>query len=390
MPSSTKNLRGGVRYHDGQFDDARLLIALLQTAVDQGASVVNYARVVHLDKNAAGRVNSCIFVDEETGTEHSVSAKCFINATGPFSDAVRRMDQAAAPERLAASQGIHIVLPRRFWPGEEALLIPETSDGRVLFAIPWHGKALVGTTDTPIPRAELEPSPLPEEIDYVLATVAEYLQEYPTRDDVLSVFAGVRPLMKSDAQSTAKTSREHGIDVSNSGLVSIIGGKWTTYRQMAEDCVAAAAKSAALPLRECVTKTLRLHGAPHGEDVGPLSPASGERGQPIPTFDAWNVYGADLAQLQALAAESPELAAPLCEGTDVTGAQVAWAARHEMARTVEDVLSRRTRLLLLDAKAAVAAAPTAAQILASELDRDDDWVRRQVDEFTKLAAGYLP
>jgi glycerol-3-phosphate dehydrogenase len=257
----TDGFRGGVMYYDAQFDDARLLIDMARTAAEQGATLLNYCRVRRLAKGANGFVEGALCEDVESGEEYTVTAKVIVNATGPFSDEVRRLDDPQAPAMIAPSQGIHLVLDRSFLPGDAAIMVPRTSDGRVMFAIPWHGRSLVGTTDTPITNVSLEPRPLPEEIDFILETAGQYLCKPPARENVLSVFTGIRPLVKAgEGRNTAALARDHTVEISRSGLVSIAGGKWTTYRRMAEDCVDQASTLAGLEARPCVTPELRMHG----------------------------------------------------------------------------------------------------------------------------------
>ena len=370
-----EGLRGGTVYHDGQFDDARLAIALARTAADQGAVVLNYARVVGLLK-ARGVVVGVRVRDEEAGEEHEVLAHVVVNATGVWADGLRRMDDTEAAPLLTVSQGVHLVLPRAFLPGDAAIMVPRTDDGRVLFAIPWQDRLLVGTTDTPVPEAALEPRPLAEEVAFLLRHAARYLTRDPTPADVLSVFAGLRPLVgKAEGEATGGTaalSREHALVIAPSGLVTITGGKWTTYRKMAEDTVDQAAALAGLDERPSVTRALRLHG--YHEDAASFGPL--------------RAYGADAPALRALMDEDG-LAAPLHPAFPVVGAEVVWAARHEMARQVEDVLARRTRALLLDARASMEAAPAAAALLARELGRDDAWAEAQVAAYREVAQGYL-
>src|SRR5215470_13043779 len=256
---SQEGLRGGVKYHDGQFDDARLLIDLASTAAGHGACLLNYTRVISLQKNSDGFINGLSFRDEESGASHTLGARCVINATGPFCDELRRVDEAGSKPMIAPSQGVHIVLSREFLPGETAIMVPHTRDGRVMFAIPWHGHAVVGTTDTPIPACTLEPTAQSQEIDFILDTARDYLAKPPTRADVLSVFTGIRPLVKSsEVSNTAALSRDHTIEISSSGLLTIAGGKWTTYRHMAEDAVDHAIVLGQLPERACVTRNLRI------------------------------------------------------------------------------------------------------------------------------------
>jgi len=371
----TRGLLGGVRYHDGQFDDARLAIDLARTAERHGATVANYVRAVGVLKRD-GIVDGIRARDEESGATFDVRARAVINATGVFADSVRRLDDDEATAMIAPSQGAHLVLPKRFLPGDSAILVPRTEDGRVLFAVPWHDRVVVGTTDTPVSAPAEEPRPLPEEIEFLMHHAARYLTNDPRPDDVLSAFAGLRPLVRSgDARDTSALSRDHTIVVSGSGLVTITGGKWTTYRRMAEDVVDHAERVADLPERPCVTATLPVHGCP-------------TEGEPPDADPRLAVYGTDAVRIRALEADRPDLAAEIAAGSPVTRAQVVWAAREEHARSVEDVLSRRTRSLLLDARGSVAAAETVAAILAAETGRDRSWIERQVHSYADLARGY--
>jgi glycerol-3-phosphate dehydrogenase len=345
----TEGLRGGVIYHDGQFDDARLAVAMAQTAASRGAALMNYAPVVRLE-HSKGVLRGLVVRDLESGREIALEGKVVINATGPFTDAVRRLDEADAAPMILPSQGIHVVLDRAFLPGASAIMVPHTDDGRVLFAIPWKGRVVVGTTDTPLERVSYEPRPREEEIDFLLEHAARYLTKDPTRSDVLSGFAGIRPLVGASPDgSTAAVSRDHTVHISRSGLVTVTGGKWTTYRKMAEDAVDQAALVGGLPEKPCVTATLGIH------DPGPD---------------------------EASEALHPRL--------ELREAEVRRAARDEMARTVEDVLSRRSRALVLDARAAIDVAPRVAAILAAELGRDASWEKEQVIAFSAVAKGYLP
>ncbi|MBD1909087.1 MULTISPECIES: glycerol-3-phosphate dehydrogenase/oxidase [unclassified Leptolyngbya] len=362
-----KKLRGGILYHDGQFDDARLAITLMRTLIDQGGAALNYAPVIGLMKTA-GAIAGVFAQDSETLKTFELKAKVVINATGVFVDDVRRMDNASAPTMLSPSQGIHVVVDQRFLPGHCALMIPRTEDERVLFALPWHGKTLIGTTDTPVEQPEYEPRPLDHEIDFILRTIAQYLTPAPGWSDVLSVFVGQRPLVKADNMtSTAALSREHTISVSDSGLVTITGGKWTTYRKMGEDVVNSAVKERKLPQKPSITRDLRLHGWTQTPVAAPL-----------------DVYGSDASLIQQM----PGAHQLLHPDLPYSEAEIRWAARYEMARTVEDVLSRRTRSLLLNAAASIEAAPRVAAILANELNRDDSWQKEQVSMYQSLAMGY--
>jgi glycerol-3-phosphate dehydrogenase len=373
-----EGLRGGIVYYDGQFDDARLAISLAQTAVDRGAVVLNYLPVIGLLKRNE-LVRGVIARDLESDQTYELTARAVINATGVFADSVRRLDDPAASEMIAPSQGVHLVLDQSFLPGDSAIMVPRTDDGRVLFVIPWHDRALVGTTDTPVTPPQLEPRPLPGEIDFLLAHAARYLTQKPKPEDVLSAFAGLRPLIKNEgARDTASMPRDHTVLVSKSGLVTVTGGKWTTYRKMAEDTVNQAVLVADLEECPCTTTQLRLHG---WSERGDLQTAG------LPAH--WTLYGAEVPALQALARENPKWNEPLHPNLPYRGVEVVWAVRHEMARTVEDVLSRRTRALLLDTRASVEVAPKVAGWMAEELGCDRQWKQKQVTSFCELAQGYL-
>jgi glycerol-3-phosphate dehydrogenase len=370
----TEGLRGGVVYYDGQFDDSRLLIHMVATAFEQGATLLNYVAVTGLAKDAQGFVDGVIARDVETGAEMRFAAKVVVNAAGAWADEVRRQAEAEAAPMIAPSQGIHLVFDRAFLPGDSAIMVPHTSDGRVLFAIPWHQHTLVGTTDTPIPAATLEPVAMEQEVEFILSTAALYLARPPARADVLSVFAGIRPLVRAaGAASTAALSRDHVIHIDRSGLLTICGGKWTTYRHMAEDCVNQAATLAELPERPCVTHHLNIHG---------FHPAAAK-------FGALAVYGTDAMELGRLMDADPSLAEPLHPELPYVKAQVVWAVRSELARTVEDVLARRTRALFLNARAAMKMAPAVADLLAPELGWDDARKLQEVEAFQALAANYI-
>ena len=356
-----QHLKGGVLYFDGQFDDSRLAIALLRTFEDHGGVALNAAPVAQLLQEG-GRIAGVRFTDAESGQTYVAKGRAVINAAGIFADSLRRMDDPDAKSMLSPSQGVHLIVAQHFLPGRTALMVPKTDDGRVLFAVPWHGRTLIGTTDTPVAEISLEPRALDAEIDFILSTAARYLDPAPRRADVLSVFAGLRPLVKAQAGDTKSLSREHMIVVSPSGLVTLAGGKWTTYRRMGQDVVDRAAALAGLPAAASRTQDLRLHGW-------------------TPDLD---VYGSDRPLLQAM----PDAAVMLHPDLPYTEAEVRWAARHEQARTVEDVLARRTRALLLDAAAAMAIAPRVAEILAGELGRDAAWQTMQVKAFAGLAAIY--
>ncbi|MEQ8849306.1 glycerol-3-phosphate dehydrogenase/oxidase [Botrimarina sp.] len=363
------SLRGGVRYYDGGFDDARLLINLVQTAADHGAVCLNHARVDRLMKEG-DRVVGAEVVDLEKGVDYPVRASVVVNAAGPYSDGVRRLAESGGEDWIQPSQGVHIVLDREFLPGDDAIIVPRTRDGRVVFAIPWHGKTLVGTTDTALDATPLEPVPRRHEIDFLLETISGVLCESVNDSDVRSVFAGLRPLVRKDgSSSTSKLGRDHSVRVGPEGLVTVLGGKWTTYRKMAEDCVDRCADVAGLPRSACRTEKLSIRS--DGDPEGPLSH-----------------YGCDATAVRGLIAGTPEYAEPIDVGLPYTVGEAVWAIRGEMARTVEDVLSRRLRALLLDADAACRAAPRVAELLAAELGRDDTWARDQSASFSRLAEGY--
>jgi len=371
----TEGLRGGVIYFDGQFDDARLLINMAATAHQMGATLLNYVRVTGLTKDAEGFIDGVTARDAESGEEFAAQAEVVINATGPFTDELRRQADASIAPMIAPSQGVHLVFDHSFLPGDSAIMVPHTSDGRVMFAIPWHGHTLIGTTDTPVDGVALEPIALEQEIDFILSTASLYLAHTPTREDILSVFAGIRPLVRSaSVGGTAALSRDHTIHIEKSGLLTICGGKWTTYRHMAEDCVNQAAMLARLPEKACVTERLKLHGFHAGAEA----------------FGDLRVYGSDAEEVRELMRAEPALAERLDAALPYTGAEVVWAVRREMARTVEDVLARRTRALFLNAKAAIRMAPRVAGLMARELDRDGGWEGRQVEGFGEIAQNYCP
>lgn len=369
-----RGLLGGVIYYDGQFDDARLLINMAQTACERGAMLLNYFRVTELGKEV-GLVRVVFAEDLETGRRHAFRGKVLINATGAFSDAVRALDNPGARPIITPSQGVHLVFDKSFLPGSSAIMVPHTADGRVLFAVPWHDRVVVGTTDTPVSETPLEPKPFPEEIDFILGHAARYLSKDPKLSDIKSAFAGLRPLVGAeDAKETSALSRDHAISISGSGLVTIAGGKWTTYRKMAEDTIDQAAVVGDLAERPSLTANLPIHGAhQHAGQFGPLQD-----------------YGSDAPAMQELIRERAEYSEPIHPEWPIVAGQVVWAVRREMARTVDDFLARRTRLLLLDARASIEAAPRVAELLARELGRNADWRDAQVAEFESIARNYLP
>ncbi len=372
-----KELKGGILYHDGQFDDSRMAVNLMQTAVDHGATVVNYVRVTGLIKDAQGRITGVQAKDTLNGKTYRAHCKVLINATGIFVDDLIKMDAPEKDNLVRPSQGVHLVVDASFLGGETAIMIPKTSDGRVLFGVPWHGRAILGTTDTPLKEFVLEPTALEEEIEFILKTAGQYLSRRPGREDVLAVYAGLRPLAApksgADGQKTKELSRSHKVITTPSGMVTITGGKWTTYRDMAEDTVDKAIQLAGLPKRECKTRELRIHGYMENVDRSNFR----------------YVYGSDTVHVEKIEQELPSLSRPLHPRLDHTGAEVVWAVREEMAQTLEDVLARRLRALFLDARAAIDIAPTVAAIMAREMGRDKEWENRQVGEFIELAQNYL-
>lgn len=369
----TEHLTGGVVYHDGQFDDSRLAVNLAQTAVDCGACVVNHMKCVGLLKEEDA-VKGVRARDALTGREYEIRGHAVVNATGVFVDELRRDDDQQVKDIVAVSQGIHLVLPKEFLPGNAAIMIPKTEDGRVLFCVPWHNHVVVGTTDTPLTSHSLEPRALEEERDFIMEHAAKYLAKDPTPDDVLSIFAGLRPLVKAgDASNTAALSRDHTILVSHSGLVTVTGGKWTTYRKMSEDVVDQAEMIAGVDNRDCVSKHLQIHG---------WTQAS------IPEKNL-ALYGSDAAAIRELTREDPSLREPIHPALPYWKAEVVWHVRKEMAHTVEDVLARRTRALLLNAVASAEAARTVAELMARELREDTAWIDEQTRTYRTFAKGYI-
>src|ERR1700733_2791812 len=370
----TNGLRGGVIYYDGQFDDTRLLIHLAATAADQGAVLLNYAPVVEITRGADGFADGVIAVDSESGQRMKIAAHVVVNAAGIFADEVRRLAEPELDGMIAPSQGIHLVFEREFLRGNTAIMVPHTSDGRVLFAIPWHEHTVVGTTDTPIQEPSYNPLPFEEEVQFILDTAAQYLSRPPQRSDVLSVYVGIRPLVKANGASskTSSLSRDHTIHIDNSGLLTIVGGKWTTYRHMAEDCVNHAITLGELRDVPSNTHALKIHGYRQEESLTSLG-----------------VYGSDADKILALAAADEHLGKRLHPALPYIAAEVIWGVREEMARTVDDMLSRRTRALFLNARAAIEMAPAVAALMAGELSQGQDWIDQQLRQFNDLAAKYL-
>lgn len=345
----TKGLKGGILYHDGQFDDARLAISIAQTAVQHSGVILNYFPVTAFLK-IKNKVCGVHVKDFLTGKEYEVKSKVVINATGVFTDAVMKMDDKKHKSIISPSQGIHLVVDKEFLPGDTAIMVPKTDDGRVLFAVPWHDKIVLGTTDTPVDKVVAEPIPQKEEIKFILKQIGRYLSKDPELSDVKSMFAGLRPLVKGKTKKTAALSRDHLIHIADSGLITVTGGKWTTYRKMAEDVINIAIKNSDLPDNPCFTNELKLTG--HDMPSGP-------------------------AEISLL---SPE------ELRKVIHKSI----HEEMCMTVEDFLSRRTRQLLLDANKSIHAAPMVAQLMAEEMNKDEVWIKEQINIFNSVAVNYKP
>jgi glycerol-3-phosphate dehydrogenase len=371
-----QGLKGGVIYHDGQFDDSRLSVNVAQTVMENGGAAINYCEVTGLIKEG-GKVRGVEFVDLESDKTHTVHGKAVVNATGVFVDEILTMDKPEHTKLVRPSQGVHLVFDRSFLPGKDAIMIPKTDDGRVLFAVPWHDKIVVGTTDTPLEEHSLEPTAKEEEIEFILDTASRYMTKTPTRADVKSVFAGLRPLAapQEGSTKTKEISRSHKVMVSETGLITITGGKWTTFRKMGEDTVEKAIKTGVLPNNASKSETMKIHGSPESDSVD--------------FSDPYYFYGTDEEKIQALIRDDSSLGEPLHANYPYRRADVVWATRHEMARTVEDFLARRVRVLFLDARAAVDMAEEVADLMAEELGKDAKWKENQVKTFVELANRYL-
>jgi glycerol-3-phosphate dehydrogenase len=347
---------------------------MVQTAYEQGATLLNYVKVAGFTKKEM-YINGVIAHDIEGDKEYEIESRVVINATGVFSDNIRRLDDQSIKPMISPSQGIHIILNKSFLPGESAIMIPQTDDGRVLFAIPWHNSVVVGTTDTPVQQTSLEPIPLKEEIDFLISHAARYLSKDPTKSDILSVFAGLRPLVKQgDVENTANLSRDHTLHISPTGLLTIAGGKWTTYRKMAEDTIDNAIVLGALDFKPSSTQNLNIHGYHKNPDI----------------FGDLSDYGSDASEIKKLYDEKKVYAQLIHPNKTTRIGEVIWAVTNEMARTIEDFLSRRTRHLLLDARTSIEMAPIVANWMAKELKKGMSWKKSQISEYTKIANNYLP
>ncbi|MEY8758658.1 glycerol-3-phosphate dehydrogenase/oxidase [Chryseobacterium tongliaoense] len=372
-----KNLMSGVVYQDGQFDDARLAINLAQTIIEKGGSAINYLKVINLIKNDSNKITGVVAEDQFTQKQYEIHAKVVINATGVFTNDILNMNNPKHGKFVVPSQGIHLVLDKSFLKSDDAIMIPKTSDGRVLFVVPWHDRALVGTTDTLLETESFEPRALEQEINFVLNTARQYLSKKPTREDVKSVFAGLRPLAapKGEGKNTKEVSRSHKVIISDTGLVSIIGGKWTTYRKMAEDTINKAMEIHKMKPIPSSTEHLSIHGNVKAEQVDRSSHLY--------------VYGSDIPAIRSLQNENQNYAEKIHPDHPFTVAEIIWAVRNEMAETIEDVLARRVRMLFLDARAAIDSAHKVAAIIAEERGLGQEWAHQQEQEFIELAKGYL-
>ncbi|GAB3539316.1 glycerol-3-phosphate dehydrogenase/oxidase [Pontibacter brevis] len=370
-----RGLKGGVMYYDGQFDDARLALNVAQTCFDMGGCVLNYMEVTGLTRDENGILSGVKVKDQLGQGQYEVKAKAVVNATGVFVDRILQMDNPGALRSIIPSQGAHLVLDLSFLGGQDALMIPETSDGRVLFCIPWYGKMVLGTTDTIVKETKAEPRALEQEVDFILETCGEYLVRQPTRQDVLAVYAGLRPLAapRAEGAKTKEISRSHKVTIADSHLISIIGGKWTTFRKMGEDTVEAFAKLKNISVAASASRSIRLHG---------YSETTNREGH-------LSVYGSDAAGIRSLIAEHPALGQELHPQYPHTRAEVVWMVRNEMALRVEDVLARRMRILFLDAQAAIEIAPEVAKIMREELGLSEAWEQSEILSFQQLASRYL-
>lgn len=369
-----EGLRGGIVYHDGQFDDSRMAVTLARACVENGGTVLNYFRVNTLLKDSRGKINGIQAKDMESGTEYNIRGKLVINATGVFADEIHRMDDPSSKATIRPSQGVHIVLDSSFLQSSSAIMIPKTDDGRVLFAIPWYGKVVVGTTDTPLDIITLEPKALDQEIDFILRTAGKYLTKPPERKDVNCIYAGLRPLAANpdNPSSTREVSRRHKITLSSSGLLSIIGGKWTSYRRMAEETIDRAIKAGILEKKKCITRNFSFYSN--------IKPFKSER---------LKIYGNQAQEIEKLIAGQPDLGELIHERLPYTKAEIVWICRNEIPLTIEDTLARRTRALFLDVRASKDAAPQVAELMAKELGFSRSWQDSQILQYNELIINYI-
>ena len=370
-----KNLRGSILYHDGQFDDSRLGINLVQTIIEKGGTALNYVRVTNLVKENS-KIKGVEVIDVETDKKYTIKAKSVINATGVFADEILHKDNPKVKNKVQPSQGVHLVIDKEFLQSDFALMIPKTIDGRILFAVPWHNKVILGTTDIPIKKPVIEPQVTDKEIDFILETAGRYLIKKPTRNDVKSMFAGLRPLAAPENDEKGRTkeiSRKHKIMVSKSGLITIIGGKWTTYREMGEDVINIAIKKANLFKSTSNTEELKIYG--YKENVSTDNPLS--------------FYGSAEDKIHQIIKENKQWENSISEKLQIIEAQIVYAVRSEYAREISDVLARRTRALFLDAKESVRMASSVAEIMAKELNYNKEWEKYQVSKYKDLASQYM-
>jgi len=367
-------LKGGVVYHDGQFDDARMAVALAKKCIDLGGVVLNYVKVTDLVKNEKGIITGIMAKEMTSGNEYKLQSDLIINATGVFADDIIKLDNPHSKPYIRPSQGVHIVLDKSFLESDSAIMIPKTDDGRVLFAIPWYDKVVVGTTDTPIDMINLEPVALQEEIDFILLTAQKYLTRRPVREDVLCIFAGLRPLAANpgNPSATREISRRHKIILSASGLLTITGGKWTTYRLMAKETIDKAIRAGFLEKRQCVTSGLKLNSS-----VDNLA------------NNRLHIYGDKAPEIEKIIDQNPEMGVCIHPRLPYTFAEIHWICRNEMPVTIEDVLARRTRALFLDTKASSEIAPEVARIMAEEMNQGEEWQKEQVEDYNKIVLNYL-
>jgi glycerol-3-phosphate dehydrogenase len=370
----SKGLKGGVVYHDGQFDDSRMVVSIARACVEKGGVVLNYFGVIGFLKNEDGRINGVTAKEVISGDEFQIKGRVIVNAAGVFADNIHRMDNPDSEPTIKPSQGVHIVLDSSFLQGNSAIMIPKTDDGRVLFAIPWYDEIVVGTTDTPLDRISLEPKALDTEINFILRTAEKYFVKPPRREDVLCIFAGLRPLAADpdNPSSTREVSRRHKITLSPSGLLTIIGGKWTTYRRMAEETIDKAIEADLLENRRCITSGLKLVSSDTGSGSGRL-----------------RIYGDHSSEIEKMIRENPDLGIPIDPRLPYTKAEMIWICRNEMPLNLDDLLARRSRALFLNAKASSDIAEEAAGIMAEEMGHDDTWRKDQVESYRQLVNIYI-
>ncbi len=367
-------LKGGIVYHDGQFDDSRMGITLAKASVENGGTILNYFRVVGLLKDGKSKITGVLAKDLESGTEYTIHSRIVINASGVFADEIHRMDEPSSRPTIRPSQGVHVVLDNYFLQSKSAIMIPKTDDGRVLFAIPWYGKVVVGTTDTPLEIITLEPKAMDKEVEFILSTAGKYLTKPPKREDILCIFAGLRPLAANpdNPEATKEVSRRHKITLSPSGLLSIIGGKWTSYRRMAEETINKGIKAGLLENRKCVTGTFSFYS-----------------NNTVLKSERLKIYGRNAPEIEKLIDDQPSLGEHIDKRLPYSRAEVIWICRNEMPRTLEDMLARRTRALFLDVRASIAASRDVADLMADELGFNESWKEQQIKEYKTLTANYL-